>query len=81
MSYGVDIVYEALLAIGAMHRATLLACQHRDLQGAAQMKVLGLKSYGKTLQMLPSHLGSTSVPDILAIMAVLMLLAYFEVGP
>lgn len=78
MSYGVDIVYEALLAIGAMHRATLLACQHRDLQGAAQMKVLGLKSYGKTLQMLPSHLGSTSVPDILAIMAVLVLLAYFE---
>ena len=42
---------------------------------------LGLKSYGKTLQMLPSHLGSTSVPDILAIMAVLVLLAYFEVGP
>lgn len=79
MSYGVDIVYEALLAIGAIHRSTLLACKHQDIQGAANMKVLGLKSYGKALRMLPSHLGNSSVPDVVAIMAVLMLLAYFEV--
>ncbi|KAH7311120.1 hypothetical protein BKA65DRAFT_163948 [Rhexocercosporidium sp. MPI-PUGE-AT-0058] len=78
MSYGVDIVYEALLAIGAMHRSTLLACKHQDLQGAAKMKVLGLKSYGKALRLLPKQLGHDSVPDILATMAVLMLLAYFE---
>ncbi|KAG4444034.1 hypothetical protein IFR05_000494 [Cadophora sp. M221] len=78
MSYGVDIVYEALLAIGAMHRATLLSCKHQDQQGAANMKVLGLKSYGKALHLLPSQLGQNSVPDTLATMAVLMLLAYFE---
>ncbi len=79
MSYGVDIVYESLLAIGAMHRASLLQCQSGDPQVAAKLKVLGLNSYGNALRLLPSHLGHNSVPDILAILAVLMLLSYFEV--
>ena len=79
MSYGLDVVYEAVLAIGAMHRATLLACQDGNGQEAAKLRVLGLHSYGNALQMLPSHLGRNNVAEIFAVLVVLMLLTYFEV--
>jgi hypothetical protein len=80
MSYGVDIVYEALLAIGAMHRSSLLACKQESAQEAARFRVLGLRSYGKTLHLLPSHLAGDLLADQkLAVLVVLMLLTYFEV--
>jgi hypothetical protein len=80
MSYGVDIVYEALLAIGAMHRSSLLACKQESAQEAAKIRVLGLRAYGKTLHLLPSHLAEDlSAEQRLAVLVVLMLLTYFEV--
>ncbi|KAL2062035.1 hypothetical protein VTL71DRAFT_6301 [Oculimacula yallundae] len=56
----------------------LLACKEQDPHGAAKLKVLGLKSYGKALRMLPGHLGENSVSKILSNVVVLILLAYFE---
>jgi len=79
MSYGLDIVYEALLAIGAMHRSSLLTGQHESFQEATKFRVLGLRAYGNTLRLLPSHLRQHAVADILAALIVLMLLTYFEV--
>jgi hypothetical protein len=79
MSYGLDIVYEALLAIGAMHRSSLLTCQHESFQEATKFRVLGLRAYGNALRLLPSHLTQHTVADILAALIVLMLLTYFEV--
>lgn len=79
MSYGLDVVYEALLAIGAMHRSNLLFCRQENRQEAAKSKMLGLRAYGETLKLLSSHLGQTSIAEVSAVLIVLMLLAYFEV--
>jgi hypothetical protein len=80
MSYGVDIVYESLLAIAAMHRSSLLACKQESVQEAARMRVLGLKTYGKTLHLLPRHLAENQLAEQkLPVLVVLMLLTYFEV--
>lgn len=81
MSYGVDFVHEALLAVGAVHRASLLGCSEESAREAARIKVLGLHCYGKTLRMLPKHLGKDTPEEIFAVLVVLMLLAYFEVRP
>lgn len=79
MSHGMDLVYEALLAIGAIHRSSLIACQAGNGPEAVRFKLLGFQAYGKVVQILPNHLTSPSMPDILASLVVLMLLAYFEV--
>ncbi|TVY89708.1 Transcriptional regulatory protein [Lachnellula willkommii] len=78
MSFGLDVVYEALLAIGAMHRSSLLSCLNQNAPEATKLKVLGLRAYGETLRLLPSHLGHNTVTEISAVLVVLMLLAYFE---
>jgi hypothetical protein len=79
MSYGVDIVYEALLAIGAVHRASLLACQYENFEEASRVKVLGFQAYGNALRLLPHYLAQSGPSDIMAVLIVLMLLTYFEV--
>lgn len=56
MSYGVDIVYEALLAIGAVHRSSLIAYQKGNYPEAVRFKVLGFDAYGRALEMLPGLL-------------------------
>lgn len=79
MSHGMDLVYEALLAIGAVHRSSLIACQAGNGPEAVRFKLLGFQSYGRVVKVLPSHLDSHAMPDIIASLVVLMLLAYFEV--
>ncbi|CZR58511.1 uncharacterized protein PAC_08403 [Phialocephala subalpina] len=78
MSYEMDVVHEALLAIGAMHRASLLTCQKESAAEAARFRVLGLQAYGNTLRLVPKYITSDAVPEISAALVVLMLLAYFE---
>jgi hypothetical protein len=79
MSYGVDIVYEALLAIGAMHKASLLTCQAESGHEMVKFRVLALRTYGNVIKMLPKHLVQNSTAEVYAVLVVLMLLAYFEV--
>jgi len=79
MSYDQDLVHEALLAIGAMHRASLIQCQAGCAQEAARFKVLGFRAYGSALHLLPKYLGRNTAKDMLAVLIVLVLLAYFEV--
>lgn len=79
MSHGIDLVYEALLAIGAMHRSSLIACQAGNGPESMRFKLLGFRSYGEVIRLLPSHLARNTMPDIFASLVVLMLLAYFEV--
>lgn len=80
MSYGMDFVYEALLAIGAMHRSSLLMCQRENYQEAVRLRVLGLRAYGDTLRLLPGHFAQNSVAEIFGVIVTLMLLTYFEVS-
>lgn len=79
MSYGKDIVYEALLALGAIHRSSLLACQYGNLvEEATRSKLLGLRAYGNTLRMLRSDLVQHT-SEAFSVLIVLILLTYFEV--
>lgn len=80
MSYGLDIVYEALLAIGAVHYSALLVCQNSSLEEASRSRIIGYRAYGNALRLLPSHLLLRTRTEISAVLIVLMLLAYFEVG-
>jgi Fungal Zn(2)-Cys(6) binuclear cluster domain/Fungal specific transcription factor domain len=79
MSVGFDLVYEALLAVGALHRASLLNCQNKDGPEAARSRVLGLHAYGNALRMLPNHLNQTALRESVAVQAVLILLTFCEV--
>jgi len=84
MSYGSDIIREALLALGAIHRASLLACNqsHRSNGNAEEVsrsRVFGLRAYGNTLRLLPKHLTKRTSSDIYTVLIVLLFLTYFEV--
>ena len=81
LSVGFDLVYEALLAVGALHRASLLNCQNKDGQEAARSRVLGLHAYGNALRMLPTHLSQNAIKETIAVQAVLILLTFCEVCP
>lgn len=78
MSYGKDIVYEALLALGAIHRSSLLSCQYGNSDEAARSKLLALRAYGNTLRMLRSDLVQ-HISEAFSVLIVLILLTYFEV--
>jgi hypothetical protein len=79
MSYGRDVVYEALLAVGAVHRASLLSCQYESVQEASRLRVLGLRAYGNALRLLPGQLQQAASSEILGTLIVLTLLTYVEV--
>ena len=78
-SYGIDVVYEALLAIGAVHRSSLIACQNSSNQEASRLRVLGMNAYGNALHLLPIRLAMEDPADISANLIVLVLLTCFEV--
>ena len=79
MSFSKDTVYEALLAIGAVHRASLLACQDGNVGEAMKFRVLGLGAYGNAIRLLSGMLKKKTETDRFAVLVVLMLLTYFEV--
>jgi hypothetical protein len=79
MSCSLDFVYEALLAVGAIHRASLLSCQEGNGRETAKLKVLGFHSYGKVLRLLHSHLSQGTVTEMLPVLVVLILLTLVEV--
>ena len=83
MSFGVEGVYEALLAVGAAHRASLLSCSKVNFQEVRRLRVHGLRAYGRALNLLAADIqgqreGGT---DSEAVLIVLLLCTYFEVSP
>lgn len=80
MSFGVDAVYEALLAVAAAHRASLLSCSNNNVQEVTRCKVLGLSAYGRALRLLASNISLETTTDPLAVLIVLLLCTYFEVS-
>jgi hypothetical protein len=79
MSFENDGVYGALLAVAAVHRASLLACKDNCVLEARRFQILGIRAYGNVLQLLPDMLRQNSVDELRGLLAVLLLLAYFEV--
>jgi len=47
---------EASLAIGAVHRSSLIACKGSRNQEASHLPVMGMKAYGNALHLLPTQL-------------------------
>ncbi|OBT78588.1 hypothetical protein VF21_02245 [Pseudogymnoascus sp. 05NY08] len=78
MSVGSDLVYQALLSVGAVHRGLLLRCQDGSVEEASKSRVLGLKSYGVTVRLLSNYLRQETKPDMPVLLIVLVLLTYFE---
>jgi hypothetical protein len=77
LSSGVDMVYEALLAISAGHKSALSTCI-KNVPEAAKWRVVGLSAYGKTLQLVARSLRQDSEDEQRAVLIVLLLLTYFE---
>jgi hypothetical protein len=83
MSYEVDMVYEALLAIAAAHRGALLACTSGSTQEVTKWKVMGLSAYGKSVRSVAGNgcnMEEAPIPALKGKLIALMLLAYFEVN-
>ncbi|KAL5347766.1 hypothetical protein ACLOAV_007175 [Pseudogymnoascus australis] len=78
ISVGSDLVYQALLSVGAIHRGLLLRCEDGSVEEASRSRVLGLKAYGITLRLLSSYLSQAKKPDVPVLLVVLTLLTYFE---
>ncbi|OBT66735.1 hypothetical protein VE03_04125 [Pseudogymnoascus sp. 23342-1-I1] len=78
ISAGSDLVYQALLSVGAVHRGLLLRCQEGSVGEASRSRVLGLKAYGVTLRLLSNYIRQEKKPDMPVLLIVLILLTYFE---
>ncbi|KFY81190.1 hypothetical protein V499_00016 [Pseudogymnoascus sp. VKM F-103] len=79
ISLGSDVVYQALLSVGAIHRGLVLRSQDGSVEEAYRSRVLGLQAYGTTLRLLSNYLAQAKQPpDMLVLPIVLVLLTYFE---
>lgn len=83
MSFGVEGVYEALLAVGAAHRASLLCYSKINFQEITRLRVQGLSAYGRALRLLGADMQSQGKgkTDPEAMLIILLLCTYFEVSP
>ena len=83
MSFGVEGVYEALLAVGAVHRASLLSCSKVNSHEVRRLRVHGLSAYGRALKLLAADIQGQGEArtDPEAVLIVLLLCTYFEVFP
>ncbi|KFY43313.1 hypothetical protein V495_04018 [Pseudogymnoascus sp. VKM F-4514 (FW-929)] len=72
-------VFDAIVALGTMHRATLLLSQHgkNDRDRGLDTKIIAIQTYIRALEGVSHHLTHTSNPAPLAV-GVLVLMAYIE---
>lgn len=80
-AWEVECIYDAIIALGSLHRASLLLARSEDnaRSRGAHTKVTALQTYTMAIEGLSRQLKSQPpAPDVLV--AVLLLLAYFEVS-
>ncbi|KAL6241784.1 hypothetical protein RBB50_011317 [Rhinocladiella similis] len=78
-AWEVECIYDAIIALGSLHRASLLLARSEDnaRSRGAHTKVTALQTYTMAIEGLSRQLKSQPpAPDVLV--AVLLLLAYFE---
>jgi hypothetical protein len=77
-AWDTEYVYDVVVALGTVHRASLLLSQSHDRWKGLDTKVIALQMYGDALRQVSRQFEKDIEPrDIL--IAVLLLLAYFEV--
>ena len=81
MSWTVDVVYEAIQALGAMHRAHMISSSGFWQNNAQRSKVFGIRAYDAAVRLLVTQLEEGSQVQHEILMVVLVLLNIFEVGP
>lgn len=81
MSFSIEGVYEALLAVGATHHASLLSCSKTNFQEIKRLRVQGLSAYGRAVRLLAADIQGQGKgrTDPQAVLIVLLLCTYFEV--
>ncbi|KAJ5601776.1 hypothetical protein N7510_011310 [Penicillium lagena] len=78
-AWEVEYIYDALVALGSMHRATLLLSQktENDRHRGLDTKVIAIRAYANALQGVSDNLASNQIPMAL-LLGVLILFAYVE---
>ena len=81
ISFERDGVYQALLAVGAAHRASLLSCSNINPGAVRTLKLQGLRAYSSAIKFLAASLqGQEYVKaDTEMVLIILLLCTYFEV--
>ena len=80
ISWTTEIVFEAIKALGAIHRANMIPSSGIAVGEVQRLRVLGLDAYGKALRMLSRELEKEDRSRNETLMIVLLLLNIFEVG-
>jgi hypothetical protein len=78
-AWDTEFVYDAVVALGTMHRAVLLLSKHNDKWRGLDTKVIAFQAYGNVLRQISGLYGQHSSPHLEMMIAVLLLLTYFEV--
>lgn len=79
-AWDVEYVFDAIVALGSMHRATLLLSQQgeNDRHRGLDTKVIAIRAYANALQGVSDNLASNQISMAL-LLGVLILFAYVEV--
>ena len=80
MSWTVDVVYEAIKAIGAMHRAGSIPSSGIMQDEIHRARVLAFRAYGTAVHLLAQELREGGQAREKMLMVVLLLLHIFEVS-
>ncbi|KAL7948169.1 hypothetical protein V8C42DRAFT_343128 [Trichoderma barbatum] len=78
MAWENDLVFEAILALGGIHQASLLSASGLTADSMMQSKVCGLKSYGETLRLMASYTNKGGSTDTQPAIVAVVMLAYCE---
>lgn len=79
MSWTVEVVYEAISAVGAMERANMLTSQGKDDIEVRRSRVFAYQAYHRAIHLLAGELGCSIRGQEILLIVVLVLLVLFEV--
>lgn len=78
-AWDTEFVYDAVVALGTMHRAVLLLSKPNDKWRGLDTKVIAFQAYGNALRQISGLYGKYNSQYLEMMIAVLLLLTYFEV--
>ena len=78
VAWDTEFVYDAVVALGTMHRAVLLLSKPEDRWRGLDTKVISFQAYGNALKRMSGQYETGQEAEI--VIAVLILLIYFEVS-
>jgi hypothetical protein len=79
LAWDIEYVFDAIIALGIMHRAVIMLSDPSDKWRGLDNKVVAFQIYANALKKLAEISRGAVVPPAETLIAVLLLLAYFEV--